>query len=258
MANSTTGPSPASPEPPLLYQKPEPLRPDKHGHMGVSAVPDPFAFAAATHMIPLTLNEFPAAACCYPIVFAGEERFPVAAVGMRQNHNVMVDAEGNWARDMYIPAYVRCYPFVLAGPPGSDSMTLCIDRACSYVSTQDPQFPFFENGALSPYSQNALELCQTFEQERRATRAAIEKLSRYELFSLRKISFELPGSTAPEEALSAAFYGIDESRFDALGEAAFLSLRQEGLLNVIYGHLYSLANWTRIANITVRRESGQS
>jgi len=242
----------------LFYKDPVLLRADLHGHMGVSAVPDPFAFAASTHMIPLTMNEFPAAACCYPIVFAGEQMLPVAAMGMRQNHNVMIDESGNWVRDLYIPAYVRRYPFVLAGAPGSDTMTLCFDRACPYVSAENPQFKFFEDGALSAYSQNALELCQTFEREQRATAAAMEKLRQLDLFTMRRISFEPPGSTGQVGALSAAFYGIDEGRFDALDDESFSSLRRDGLLNLIYGHLYSLANWTRIANITAREAAGPS
>jgi hypothetical protein len=64
--------------------------------------------------------EFAIAARDLLIVFAGndaKDAGPVALLGLRQNENLYVDAEGQWAANTYVPAFVRRYPFVLAEKP---------------------------------------------------------------------------------------------------------------------------------------------
>ncbi len=61
--------------------------------------PADYEFAAATNAIPLVAEEFFTAQAHYPIVFAGSENpLPVAIVGLRDNENLFVDADGNLAR----------------------------------------------------------------------------------------------------------------------------------------------------------------
>eukprot|EP01042_Synura_sphagnicola_P021008 gene21008-26673_t len=53
----------------LFYKSPEPLSPENHGAMGISATAAPHAYIAETNVVPLTVAEFPAASLSYPIVF---------------------------------------------------------------------------------------------------------------------------------------------------------------------------------------------
>jgi len=62
----------------LFYTSPEPLTKDVHSGLGVQRMEKPFGFAAAGHVVPLTVAEFTFAAISYPIIFAGSEHMPLA------------------------------------------------------------------------------------------------------------------------------------------------------------------------------------
>src|SRR5580658_5654779 len=126
---------PASPPPSafsgnvLFYNKPEPLTRDLHSKIGLCRIEKPFGFAAATNVVPLTVAEFPMAAIYYPIIFAGERYQPLAVMGVGQSANLFVREDGNFEPGVYIPAYVRRYPFVLANDQQRNTLVVCIDRA---------------------------------------------------------------------------------------------------------------------------------
>ena len=98
----------------LFYSKPEPLSRETHGNMGLKQVPNPFRFAAQTHIMPLVVTEFAPAALSYPIIFVGEQRMPVAVMGVNQGENLFANEQGVFEVDAYLPAYMRRYPFVFA------------------------------------------------------------------------------------------------------------------------------------------------
>ena len=62
----------------MFYEKPVPLNKDQHKDYGVKTVGRPFDFMAGQHFIPLTAPEFGGAAASYPVIFAGDEKAPLA------------------------------------------------------------------------------------------------------------------------------------------------------------------------------------
>lgn len=106
----------------LFYERPVPLNRTQHKDLRLKGIPS-LRFAAGVHSVPLTGVEFPAAARDLPILFAGssmEEAGPMALLGLRQNENLFIDADGQWAANTYVPAFVRRYPFVLAEKPAGE------------------------------------------------------------------------------------------------------------------------------------------
>jgi hypothetical protein len=94
----------------LFYSQPEPLSREMHGKLGVKRSEKPYAFAAAAHVVPLTVTEFMPAALSYPVIFVGDARLPVAVLGVNQGDNLFVSEDGTFEPDAYLPAYVRRYP----------------------------------------------------------------------------------------------------------------------------------------------------
>ena len=90
----------------MFYQNPQPLTRDKHEKFGVKQIDKPFSFMADQHFLPLTAPEFGAAAASFPIIFAGEERSPLAVMGIRSGENLFVK-EGLFEQDLYRPAIAR-------------------------------------------------------------------------------------------------------------------------------------------------------
>mgnify|MGYP002144979420 CR=1 FL=1 len=79
-------------------------------------------------MTPLTVTEFANAALSFPIIFVGDEKTPVAALGLNAGENLFIDAEGAYDTGVYIPAYIRRYPFVFSRSDDGKSFTLGIAR----------------------------------------------------------------------------------------------------------------------------------
>ena len=78
---------------------------------------------AKQHAVPLTVDEFVQAQRDMPIVFStGPEAVPLALMGLNDGVNTFVDEEGTVTEQVYIPAYVRRYPFSGKGAePSSQS-----------------------------------------------------------------------------------------------------------------------------------------
>jgi len=127
----------------MFYENPVPLTKEKHGDFGVSQVDKPFEFIATQHFMPLTASEFGNASASVPIIFAGDERSPLAVMGIRSGENLFVE-EGNFAQDFYLPAFARRYPFVLAGDPQNDRFVVCVDEKAECVTKKKPQQKFFD------------------------------------------------------------------------------------------------------------------
>src|SRR6202008_4649744 len=121
-----------------------PLAKELHSNLGVKRMDGPFGFAKAGHAIPLTVGEFPLAAVTGPIIFVGDEKLPIAVMGLNAGENMFLRDDGLFEPGVYIPAYVRRYPFVFASDDAAQEMGLCIYRAAEFVVDKDPDQPFFE------------------------------------------------------------------------------------------------------------------
>ena len=231
----------------LFYTKPEPLDPNVHGGLGVNTTDRPFTFAARTHVVPVTVTEFAAASLSYPIVFVGEAKTPLAVMGLRAGETLFVTAEGLFRPEVYIPAFIRRYPFVFAADETNERFVLCVDRAAPFVS-ETPEIPFFENGQPSAYTQNAMQFCNDFETERRRTDAFVKLLTELDLFEVKEATFAAPnpdGTPGAPQKL-ADYYGVSEQKLRALPAEKFVELRDNGALTAIYAHMLSLLGWDKL------------
>ena len=170
----------------LFYSKPEPLAKELHSKLGVKRMDGPFGFAKAGHAIPLTVGEFPLAMVTGPIIFVGDEKLPIAVMGLNAGENMFVKDDGTFESGIYIPAYIRRYPFVFANDETNKQMVLCIDRGAEFVTDKGYDMPFFEaNGEPTEYTKNCIEFCNNFEVERQRTTSFVQLLKDLDLFEQR-------------------------------------------------------------------------
>lgn len=254
-----TMPTAAGGQPPitgqvLFYKQPQPLSAENHGGLGVKTIPQPFSFLREAHAVPVTVTEFGVSAASYPIIFVGDERTPVAVMGVRQGQNLYVDQNGHVLEDHYIPAFVRRYPFVFAADEGSDRLLLCVDRQAPMVSNQ-PEVPFFENGEPSQFTKDAIEFCKEFERQRRATLDFVKMVGGMDLFEQKTVSFQPRDAQGKENGPPnkvADYWAISEERLNNLPAEKYLELRNNGALGACYAHLVSLLNWSKVVQRAVR------
>jgi len=243
----------------MFYSNPQPLNKEKHGKFGVTAVNNPFEFMAKQHFVPLTAQEFGSAAASYPVVFAGDEKNPIAIMGIRGEENLFVTNEGLFEQDYYMPAFARRYPFVLANDPGNERFVVCVDEDASCVTSKKPTQAFFEGDEATQFTQEAFQFLQNFERDRQSTVQMVAKLKELDLFELKDMHFQgqnADGSPAERQKI-AEYYAVTDERLKKLPEATLKELADSGILAAVYAHMISLGNWQRLVNMTLRRAAAQ-
>ncbi len=231
----------------LLYERPVPLSRDVHRHVRMRGGTHSFSYASHTNSVPLACGEFAIAANEYPIVFAIDDKnqaAPVALLGLRQDENLFVSTEGEWDA-LYIPAFVRRYPFLLAEKPDPNDFTVCIDEAYSGFDAGSEGEPLFgEDGNEAPALRQAIEFLNQFQGEFKRTQAFVERLKALDLLIPRSVQFT-PTQSAPH--VLQGFAVIDEKRLTALEDKQFGELMRTGYLAWIYAHLVSLGNVNKLS-----------
>jgi len=239
----------------LLYERPEPLDARRHGNLGLIKSDKPFSFVAKQHFVPLHVGEFGPASINYPIIFAGEARAPLAVVGMTAGENLFVGEDGGYRPGVYVPAFIRRYPFVGALDEVAQKMVVCIDRASSLWIEGGGDVPLFENGQPTEFTKSCIDFCGQFDVDRRQTELFVKMLTDLDLFETRQTTFtpRTPDGVAGEPQLVAEFFGVSEDRLKALPTEKLLELRDNGGLGQIYAHLISLFCWDRLVAESLTR-----
>jgi hypothetical protein len=243
----------------LLYVNPEPLDSAAHAKLGMRQSAAPFSFAERQHFVPLQVGEFGPAALSYPIIFAGDQRAPLAVMGVRDGENLYVNADGSYRLGAYVPGFIRRYPFVVARDEGQDRMIICIDRAFHLWTEDGPDVKLFENGEPTAFTKNCIEFCGQFDADRVRTEAFVQLLTDLDLLESRTTTFAprlADGSTAEPQTI-AEYFAVSEAKLNALPADKLVELRDNGALAQIYAHLTSLFGWDRLINESLARMAAE-
>jgi hypothetical protein len=227
---------------PLLYTTLEPLSSNAHGKMKIRRV-DKAPVIGTAHAVPATVDEFSMLGRHYPIVFAaGDNPVPLALMGLNEGVNVFMD-EGGKVLDphVYIPAYIRRYPFLLAKlNQGSDELSLCFDPTIGSIGEfDDGEALFDDNGEPSEATKAILQFCEQFETAGQRTAAFIEDLKKSNLLIDGEVAIQPEG--APQPFVYRGFKMVDEEKLRDLRGDELRKMNQNGMLPLIYAHLFSLS-----------------
>lgn len=233
----------ASTPTPVFYKNPVPLDRVRHGAKRF-ARPKDFAFAIGVNSVPLAAIEFNAASKHYPVVFtAGDPIGAVAVLGFEGSRNVFVSDDMRWAEDMYVPAYVRRYPFVFTRTPQGEYV-LCVEEGAGHISDTDGE-PFFVDGKPAKIVEEALRFSSDYQVQIEQTHAFTKACAAAGLFVDNRASIQTPDGRS---ITLQGFRTIDTKRFETLPEATVLDWWRRGWLMLAYAHLNSLGNWQVLAN----------
>ena len=241
----------------LFYSKPEPLSNDTHGKLGLRRIDRPFAFAAGAQAVPLTVTEFGLASLSYPVIFAGDRKQPLAVMGVAGDANMFLLQSGYFEVGIYVPAYIRRYPFVLANDDARQQLVVCIDRNAPMLGDL-PDLPFFDPaGQPTEYTKNCIQFCNDYEAEIRRTESFVGLLTELDLFETRKTTYTptLPDGTTGDPQEIAEYFAVSEERLKALPDDKIRALLDNGALNQIFAHLNSLAGWDKLIAIALARQN---
>ncbi|MEX6724405.1 SapC family protein [Parapedomonas caeni] len=232
--------TPAETRLPLFYNSVVPLAASVHGKLVMTEARD-CKYAANTHAIPITVDEFVMVQRHYPIIFGGgDSPVPLALVGLMDNENQFIDAEGQWRPGTYVPAYVRRYPFLLAKlTPEAKELSLCFDDSAPIFTTGE-ESNLFDGNEPTERTKAILQFCEQFEIAIQRTRAFMNELKELDLLMDGEAQIQPANGAAP--ANFRGFRMISEQKLHELRGDQVRKMVKSGALGLIYAHLFSLSH----------------
>jgi hypothetical protein len=191
--------------------------------------------------VPITIDEFVSVQRFCPIVFSvGENPVPLALMGLNEGVNVFIDDEGKPIGEIYLPAYVRRYPFMLARlSPDAQELSLCFDPTSGLVGDFEEGEALFDGDKPSEATNNVLKFCEEFELSAQRTVAFMKELGDSGLLMDGEVSIQPVGAEQP--FIYRGFQMVNEEKMRALEGDELKRMNQNGMLPLILAHLFSMA-----------------
>jgi len=223
---------------PLFYNDLIPLNSQQHASWKTRST-DKATWLVGVNSIPLTVEEFPQAQRNFPIIFTtGDDPIPLALMGMNEGVNVFVEDDGTVTSPIYVPAYARRYPFMLAKlRPDADELSLCVDPTSNLVGELDEGEPLFNGTEPSDATKNMLQFCENFEIAGTKTASFFAELKKHDLLMDGELNIET-GDGRPFNY--RGFQMVDETKLRDMRGDILRQWNQNGMLAIIFAHLFSL------------------
>ena len=198
--------------------------------------------------IPVSYTEFPIAGRDYPIVFISADQginyAPMLVLGLASQQNLFVTDSDTWDPSVYVPAYVRRYPFcmtrVMVDGKEAPERVACVEKRA--INDKGEKLFDDKDQALPEWEQRQ-KLLFEFEADLARTEEMCKLLAQLELlepFTMQAV----PNDGEPLQL--TGMFRISEAKLAELDATVLKDLVQKGILGRIYTHLLSLENFQRL------------
>jgi hypothetical protein len=230
---------------PMFYKDLMPLNSRDHADWS-SRSTDVANWMVGQHAVPLTAEEFIHASRNYPIVFSiSDNPVPLALMGLNEGVNTYFDDSGKQLDPVYVPAYARRYPFMLAKlAPDSDELSLCFDPTSDLVGEYEDGNKLFEDGQPTEACNATLEFCRNFEEAGFRTSSFVEELMKHDLLMDGEVSIQQTGNETP--FIYRGFKMVDQEKLRELRGDVLRTMNQNGMLALVFAHLFSLEHMSEV------------
>lgn len=227
---------------PLFYKDLMPLNSRDHAKWRSRSV-ESAEWLADQHAVPLTVEEFVLAQRNYPIVFsAGDNPVPLALMGLNEGINVFVDDKGKFTADVYIPAYIRRYPYLLARlQENSENMSLCFDPTSKILGEFKEGEILFENGEPAEFVKQVMQFCENFEVAGQRTQSFVKELQDNDLLMEGEVAIQRnDAEEGTPPYVYRGFQMVNQEKFIEIPGEQLEKWAKSGLLALVYAHIMSL------------------
>ena len=198
--------------------------------------------------IPVSYTEFPIASRDYPVIFIsgdeGKSYAPMLVLGLAAQQNLFVLWDDTWDRRVYLPAYVRRFPFcmtrVMVDGKEAPERVACVEK----IAINDKGEKLFDDkGEALPEWQQREKLLFEFEADLGRTDEMCKLLAQHQLLE----PFTMQATPNNGEPLQlTGMYRVSEEKLAQLDGMVMKDLAAKGVLGRIYAHLISLDNFRRL------------
>lgn len=239
---------------PLFYKSLVPFDMIQHRELTVPKVQNNYAFAANTDIVPLFVSEVSQAVRFFPIVFIKDRATNavsmVALVGKGDGKNQFVDANGQWRSGVYIPAWLRRYPFALFSGPKGEGVLALDTQAKIFDDKRDPQRLVDSQGKPTEQLQKIFEFQKEFLAQARLTTTTTQLL--LEAGVLEDARFLIKSASSDKPQNIQGFMVVNEQKLKALKTEPLEKLLRADALGLAYAQLLSMGHVSTILNAQVR------
>ena len=198
--------------------------------------------------IPVSYTEFPIASRDYPLVFISADQgvtyAPMLVLGLAAQQNLFVADGDTWDPNVYLPAYVRRYPFcmtrVMVDGKEAPERVACVEKRA--INDKGEKL-FDDKGQPLPEWEQRQKLLFEFEADLGRTEEMCKLLAQHQLFEPFTMQ-AVPNQGEPLQL--TGMYRVAEAKLAELDGAVLKELVQKGVLGRVYTHLLSLENFQRL------------
>jgi hypothetical protein len=167
-------------------------------------------------------------------------------MGLNEGVNVFLEEDGKSSDpSLYIPAYIRRYPFLLARlRPESDELSLCFDPTSGAVGEFEDGEALFDGDQPSGTTKAILEFCEQFEAAGQRTAVFLEEIKSSGLLMEGEVAIQPQGYEQP--FIYRGFRMVDEEKLRELRGDELRKMNQNGVLPLLYAHLFSLSQMREV------------
>ena len=198
--------------------------------------------------MPVSYTEFPLASRDFPLVFVSADQgttfVPMLILGLAAQQNLFVMPDQTWDPTVYLPAYVRRYPFCMTritvdGKEAPERIA-CVEKRA--LNDQGDALYDGQGNALPEWEQRQ-KLLFEYETDLARTEEMCKLLAQHQLlepFAMQAV----PNQGEPLQL--TGMYRVAEARLGELDANVLKELLQKGVLGRVYAHLLSLDNFQRL------------
>ncbi len=166
-----------------------------------------------------------------------------AILGLQQNQNMFLMDDGYWDRRVYLPAYVRRYPFCMARVTKDGEVqgerVVCVDDA----AITDEGDELFDNaGEALPAWSRIENFVTEFERDLMRAEEFCEMLAGMKLLEPISVTAELGEFTMQ----LAGLYRVNREALAEISNDDLRSLIKGDAMDAIFEHLWSMGNFQRM------------
>ncbi len=217
-------------------------------HAGISIIEsNDYSRFSNEHLIPVVAQEFVSIATEFPIVFVKNTetgRFtPVAMMGLKNRINLYCH-DSSWRANVTPLGFSNAPLSLMKTSEQSDEVMVCIDQSSHLVVDAGGHRLFNDDKEQSDYLKARTQALLDIASFNQQTASICQLFTSLKLLEPKLLSVKLIQN---EQAINIdGVYVVDEKRLNELSDEDFLSLKNKGVLPLIYAHLLSLKQLSRL------------
>ncbi|MDE2621275.1 MAG: SapC family protein, partial [Sphingomonadales bacterium] len=122
--------------------------------------------------------------------------------------------------------------------PETNELSLCFDPTSDLIGEIDEGNALFEGETPTEHTQALLSFCEQFEQAGARTQAFVDELKKHNLLMDGEVAIQQEGVEQP--FVYRGFQMIDQTKLRDMRGDVLRTWNQNGLLPLVYAHLFSL------------------